>query len=230
MWNPNLAGLSKKFRVITLDMPGFGASPVQSDTHTMEMMAREILSTLDQLEVKEKAIFAGESMGGYVLFPLYRLAPERVRGLVFAATKAGADTDVARQKRFETIGKIEKNGVTVLAEAMIPALFGPSTLAAKKACVDDAREWILKASPDGVCAALRGMAARPDSTPMLSSMKIPVLVLAGAADALIPLSEMEKLASVFPEATLKSLEKTGHLISVENPEGFNHSVMEYYGE
>src|SRR5436305_1080728 len=87
MWDLSKPVLSKHFRFITLDLPGFGAAPVSGEVSRMDVMAKEILATLDQQNVKEKFVVAGLSMGGYVMLQLLKMAPDRVRGAAFVSTR-----------------------------------------------------------------------------------------------------------------------------------------------
>ena len=102
MWTSTHEALSKDVRVISMDMPGFGASPLSGPVTSMEEMARAVVQSLDERGIKEKAFFAGMSMGGYVLFQLQRLFPARVRGLISggdapSARSGGADRSAERR-------------------------------------------------------------------------------------------------------------------------------------
>ena len=68
----------------------------------------EILKLLDQLNIS-KAVFAGCSMGGYILFEIWRIAPERVTGLIFCNTRADPDTEEGKQGRYKAIEQIKVN-------------------------------------------------------------------------------------------------------------------------
>ena len=78
MWRPQLASVPEGFRFIALDLAG---------PHTsMDAIARDVGCALDELRIDSAAI-AGLSMGGYVAFAMFRLAPERFDGLVLADTR-----------------------------------------------------------------------------------------------------------------------------------------------
>src|SRR5688572_28964408 len=96
MWDVNKPTLSKNFRLITIDLPGFGASPLAGDISRMDAMAKEVLTALDAHGVKDQFVVAGLSMGGYVMMQILRLAPERVRGAAFLSTRTAADTPEGR--------------------------------------------------------------------------------------------------------------------------------------
>jgi len=93
---------------------------------------------------------------------------------------------------------------------------------------------MLETSPDGVVGALAAMRDRPDSTPDLSALDVPVLILHGAEDQLIPVAEAEAMAATLPSAKLVVVPGAGHLPNLEQPEIFNDAVREFleifYGE
>lgn len=227
MWEEQVAFLSKHFQMITMDLPGFGNSPLQKETSTMEDIAKSVLELLVELKVSDKCIFAGLSMGGYVLFQILKLAPEKIRGLAFISTKAGADTEQARDRRFKTIEVVERHGPDPLVDIMRPALLGKTTLATRPDVVSKVEGMIRSEKAPGINAALRGMAARPDSTAILSSIHVPALFLSGTEDTVIPTDEMEANAHLVPQADFRRIEAAGHLLNMEKPDEFNEQFSNF---
>jgi pimeloyl-ACP methyl ester carboxylesterase len=84
-----------------------------------------------------------------------------------------------------------------------------------------------KTSQNGLTGALRGMAARADANDLLASLRLPALIIAGTADALIPHAESEKMARTIPGAQLSLIEGAGHLPSLEKPEDMNRVLREW---
>ena len=93
---------------------------------------------------------------------------------------------------------------------------------------------MLETSTDGVVGALAAMRDRPDSTPDLPALDVPVLILHGAEDQLIPVAEAEAMAKALPSAKLVVVPGAGHLPNLEQPEIFNDAVRDFleifYGE
>jgi 3-oxoadipate enol-lactonase len=221
MWEEQISVLSKNFQIITMDLPGFGNSPLQKETSTMEDMAQAVLDLLAELKVTDKCIFTGLSMGGYVLFQILKKAPEKIRAMAFVSTRAAADSEEAKARRFKTIETLEKQGIAPLVETMRPALLGKTSLAEQPKLVGEIESMIRGEKVPGVCAALRGMAARPDSTPLLSTIRVPTLFLSGAEDTVVPTAEMEKMAGLVVKADFRRVEAAGHLLNMEKPTVFN---------
>ncbi len=172
-------------------------------------------------------VAVGSSMGGYVAFDLWRRARERIDALVLVGTRAGADTDEARRARDENIRILEESGVPALWELLRPKLFSPD---AAPDVVASAREIALEQGPTRLAAALAAIRDRPDSTPLLAAIDVPVLVVTGEQDALIPPTESEALANALPNARLVRIAHAGHLPPLERPDDFNRALLSFLEE
>jgi pimeloyl-ACP methyl ester carboxylesterase len=221
MWDVNRAAFSRNFQFITIDFPGFGESiSFPADTTSMTEMADQVFETLNKAGITEKIVLAGVSMGGYAAFRFWERHPERVRSLALISTRSMPDTDAARQKRFENIDLIEKQGLSPFAEKSVTSLLGKTTLETQPALRDHVVDEIKKANPKAVCAALKGMASRPDSTPLLKSISVPTFVLSGEEDSIITTGEMREMAAQIPKSDFESIPRLGHLLTLENPTTF----------
>ncbi|HEY0082499.1 MAG TPA: alpha/beta fold hydrolase, partial [Pyrinomonadaceae bacterium] len=121
LWREQVAALSARCRVITVDLRGHGETTVTPDPATMEVMAEDVAALLDELRIA-RIVVGGLSMGGYVALAFYRLFPERVRALILADTRPEADTDEARLTREETAKRALSEGMHTIADAMLPKL------------------------------------------------------------------------------------------------------------
>jgi 3-oxoadipate enol-lactonase len=207
-------------RHIMPDLPGFGASRANVGDVTIDDYARIVLDLLDHRGI-DRAVLAGLSMGGYVCLAIARLAPERLRGLILIDTKEKPDDDTARNGRFASIEKVKREGTAPVVEAMLPKMLTPDAPAPLRERV---REIMTSASPAGVIAALRAMAVRPDSTPVLPSIAAPTLILVGDGDVITPASDAQRMAAAIPRARLVVIHGAAHLSNLEKPEEFNRAV------
>ena len=226
MWDDQARALSAAFQVVRFDCRGFGGSPPGDGLLTMERIADDAVALLDHLEVAAATV-CGLSMGGYAAFALVRRHPARLRGLVLADTKAGADTDAARRTRAEQAEAVRREGTTAIADAFLPRLVGKTTHAERPAVVARLRDLILANPPRGVTDALAGLAARADSTSTLREIRVPTLVVCGEEDVLTPPAEAEALHAGIRDSTLELVPKAGHLANVEAPDAFNR-VLEAF--
>jgi len=227
MWASDLPVFARNFQPISIDLPGFGESRPFDGAPTIEKMADALMETLDNQGINQKVIVAGVSMGGYVLFPILRKFANRIRAMVFISTRSDPDTMEARERRFKTIESVERDGLASLSEKMIPNLFGVSSLEAKLQAVTDVNDMISKANSKGVCDALRAMADREDSTPLLPRVPVPVLVVAGSEDSVVPPAEMANMAKKIPQSEFHIIEKAGHLLTLERPEEFRNIFLKF---
>jgi pimeloyl-ACP methyl ester carboxylesterase len=225
LWKPQQKALSKHFRVITLDLWGFGGSSSTDGTAiSMEKYADEVKQLLDQLHVK-KTIIGGESMGGYITLAFLKKYPEHVKGLILADTQSIADTAEAKVKRETSALDVLTNGSqTFLNGFKSKALSTMASLDVK----NDLNNIVDHQSPTAIASALRGMALREDTTNVLASTKIPVLILTGDQDVLISPQQSQNMHSIAKNSRLVTLTNSGHLSNLEQPEQWNQAVIDMF--
>lgn len=227
MWEHQYGPLGAVGRLITPDLPGFGRSPAERRDPSVDLIADEVKGLLDQLEL-DAVVLGGLSMGGYVTMAFLRRHPERVRAVVLADTKAGADTDAARANRERIAAAMLTAGDTAaLADELVPTLVGETTLRTRPGVVDLVRSQIRASEPTAIAWAQRAMAARPDSVDTLRTVRLPALVIVGAEDVLTPAAEAEAMASALAQAELVRLPRAGHLSALEHPTAFNTALTSW---
>lgn len=225
-WLPVLDALTSRFRVTLPDLRAHGQSEVGSGAATMAKHARDVLRVCDDAGI-ERAIFGGCSIGGYVLFELWRQARDRVKGLVFSDTKAPADSDDARANRLKAADDVLARGPEPFIESMIPKVIGRTTRSNRPDVVAQARAMMMESSAAGIAAAQRGMAERVDSTATLGTINVPTLVIFGDEDD-VPVSEGEAIRrGVRGEAEMRVIEKAGHYAAFERPEEVGRVLREW---
>jgi len=138
-----------------------------------------------------------------------RAWPGRLRGLGLVASQALADTPERRQGRYDTAAMVMKDGVGQVAETMSAAL---TPVARVQAFV---RGVIAAQPPAGVAGALKAMAGREESTPILPSFQFPVVVVHGDADALIPVERAREVKAALAQPWLVELSGVGHMPMME---------------
>lgn len=183
----------------------------------MAKHTQDLARLCDTLEIG-RAIFAGVSIGGYVLFEFWRRFPERVAALVLANTRAGADSAEARLGREKSIAEVEQRGPTPFIEDMLGKVLGETTRRSRLDRVDAARAMMSRMTVNGIVAALHGLASRPDSTATLTSINVPTLVLAGEEDTLAPVAEAQLMQKEIRGSRLEIVPKAGHYAAFEQPE------------
>jgi 3-oxoadipate enol-lactonase len=229
MWAPQIEALASQARLIVPDLSGFGESeaigPEYSPESACEMsdLAADAVALLDHLEIG-RAVVAGLSMGGYAALALCESAPERLLGLVLADTRPGADSEEGRQGRLEIARRVLKEGTGFLVETLPAKLLGRTTRTERPEVVARVERMIRDAPPAGVAAAQRGMARRPDRTPVLERIAVPTLIVVGEEDELTPPEESRKMRERIAGAELVTIPEAGHLSSLERPDTFSEAL------
>lgn len=227
LWSPQLQGLATRARCIACDLRGFGESTC-APPYSMSRYADDLVALLDRLRL-ERAVIVGLSMGGYVALALWRQAPQRVRGLVLANTRAGADSDAAREKRRQMLAIARNEGSSGVAVAMLPGMLGKTTREKNPEVMDAVHRMLTAAPVEGVIGGLEAMMERPDSTATLSTVTVPTLIVHGDEDALIPVEEARAMHAAIRGSMLEVIAGAGHLSNLERPAAFNHLVSEFLG-
>lgn len=227
MWAPQVSALIERCRCVAVDLRGFGDSSV-APPYSMEQYADDLAHLLDQLRI-EKVVLVGCSMGGYVSFAFWRRHRHRVRALVLADTRAGADSEETLGRRRQLIQVARSEGATAVANLQIPSLVGKTTREKQPDTFDAVHRMVAQASVEGIVGALEAMMVRPDSSPTLATIDVPTLVIVGEEDVPTPMREARYLAERIPGARLEVIAQAGHLSNMERPAAFNHLLTEFLG-
>jgi pimeloyl-ACP methyl ester carboxylesterase len=227
MWEPNLGALPEGWRGIAPDFRGFGQSPLPpGDKHRIIDFAGDMIDLLDRLEVTS-AIVVGCSMGGYAAFEMIHTAPNYVSGAVLVSTKATADTDEAKKGRKAMIERLDRGGVSAIADEMVPKLLGATAQRDRPDVVKHVRHMINSNKPETVKMAIGALMERADSTPLLHHMKMPTLIVAGAEDTLIPPTQADEMHKVIPNAACEKMPFAGHLPNLEQTAPFDALLYQF---
>jgi pimeloyl-ACP methyl ester carboxylesterase len=225
-WRRQLDDVPSGWRFIAPDLPGLGPAPDDGEAAlTIDQHAIHVLALMDHLGIAGAAI-VGVSMGGYVALALLRQAADRVTSVVLADTRATADTEEGRAGRDRMMALIERDGLEALGREMLPKLLGATTHRDRPEVVAEVRRLILANRADGVRAAVQAMRDRPDSTPLLGTIRCPALILCGEEDTLTPPAASEAMHQAIPGSRLVILPGAGHLSNLEAPDEFSGVLAE----
>lgn len=227
MWAPQIAGLADAARVIAPDLRGHGDSSATAGEYTMDLLADDIHAMLDILAIKKPVVLCGLSMGGYVALAFCRRYPQRVAGLVMAASRASADAPETRANRDKTMALAKEKGLPAIVEQMLPKMMAPQTYQTKPELVERVRLIMEAVSLDGVLGDQAGMKNRPDSLPTLAAFDKPLLIIQGEEDQFAPREVAEAMKNAAPQARMALIPAAGHLPNLEQPELFNQVLREF---
>lgn len=231
MWSAQLAELSRDFVVIAPDFRGMGKS-VPSGNRVTELaeLADDLAELLDDLQI-EKCSYCGLSMGGYVGWEFLSRYPHRLESFILCDSNAGCDAPETARNRLKTAERIqEERSCAFLADGMKKNLMTDQTLADEgnpDGVFARYRRMVTENNPQGVASVARGMARRRAFTDVLSSIRIPMLILAGEQDVLSPPGAMKELADAIPNAKISLIPHAAHLAPMEQPDCVNQAIREF---
>ncbi|MCU0829176.1 MAG: alpha/beta fold hydrolase [Tabrizicola sp.] len=236
LWSAQLADLGGTHRIIAWDAPNHGLSGLTGKTEDWESYARWLLAFADALRL-DQFIAAGNSMGGALSLRVAGLAPGRVKGVVLA-NSASLGREVFPAFRMmtlpflgEVMNKPSQKGVDLMLSAIVK----------DKGCVsgdlydDLLRNQFKKGGATAFLATLRATtnvfgqrkSAWAPSHKLLSTLDVPMLILHGRQDAVLPLKHSEEAARLARNATLIVLEDCGHTPQIEKPEAVNKALHDF---
>jgi len=189
----------------------------------MDTYADDVAETIEALGTGPVDL-AGVSMGGYILFSLWRRRPELVRSLIMVSTRSTEDPPEGKAGRKRVAALVKEKGTTELIEMMFPKLFSPMATEAARGAV---ATMIEELPPAAAAADSLAMGVRLDSTQDLAGISVPVLVAHGEADELMPLDEAKNMAARISEATFAPVPGAGHLTPVENPKAVSLAMHNF---
>jgi pimeloyl-ACP methyl ester carboxylesterase len=193
----------------------------------METLAADIAAILDAQGI-DRAAIVGHSLGGYVAMAFCRMYTERVTRLALVCSRLAADSPETARNREDLADRVEReNRIEVVIDAYVPRLFARARLEDRSPIVTRAREIAAKNSPRGAAAMLRGMAQRVESYDIAEDLRMPVLIVAGAADQVNDLAEAEEMRRAFPDATVQVLDRSGHLPMMEQPGELTEHLLRF---
>ena len=219
-------GLVSSPRIYAPVMPAlwqFGPVTVANhirDAH-MALIARRILA-----EAPPRFALAGHSMGGYIAFEIMRQAPERVAKLALLNTQARSDTPEATARRRTMMARARGGEYRAMLDELFPGFVHPSRRedATLRQLVYDMGEDV---GAEAFVRQQEAIISRPDSRPVLATIKCPTLVLSGDEDNTIPNALSVEMGDNIHNAKLVILPNCGHLPQVEQPEATAKALVEW---
>jgi 3-oxoadipate enol-lactonase len=221
MWDPQMPALQKQFRVLRYDTRGHGQSSVTPGPYTIEQLARDVLSLLDELHL-DRVHFCGLSMGGQTGMWLALNAPARLHKLILCNTAAKIGTPEIWSPRIEAV---RKGGMKSISSAVMERWFSASYRASSPDVVASTKRTLEAADPDGYianCAAVRDFDVRET----IAGIRVPTLVIAGTHDVATTPADGHYLADRIPGARYLEL-NTAHLSNIEDRDRFSSEVSSF---
>jgi pimeloyl-ACP methyl ester carboxylesterase len=177
-------------------------------------------------EAPPRFALVGLSMGGYVAFAMLRQAPERIVKLALLDTSARPDTPEQTAGRETQIAMAQSGRFGELPELSIPRFLhrDRQTDAELTAIV---HRMAQETGPEAFVRQMKAIISRPDSRPLLASIRCPTLVLVGDGDVATPPELNREIATGIPGAKFVLVPDCGHLSTLEKPQAVNAALTEW---
>ncbi|MCM5705262.1 alpha/beta fold hydrolase [Larsenimonas salina] len=213
VWDELAAALAGRYRVISWDLPGHGASSPLECAITADDLAEEAVALLDALEI-ERFTYLGTSVGGVIGQALRRAVPDRLTALMLTNTGAVIGSPEAWQTRAE---RVRREGLAVMAEELSGRWFADGFVKARPAALAGWQTQLSRTDTESY-ARLCELLGATDFTGCTAPTDSPVFLLAGEADISTPPATLEALAGLLGGAPLAVLDGVAHVPSVEASE------------
>jgi 3-oxoadipate enol-lactonase len=223
MWDAQIPAFAAGYRVLRVDHPGHGDSPVPDGPVTVEGIGRGLLGLLNELDV-DRASFCGFSLGGMVGQWLGANAPDRIDRLVLACTGASLGTPAFYRERAELV---RREGVEPVVAGSRERWFTPAFRDSPQA--RSIIESLRAVPPEGYAACCEAVGDF-DFEAELQRVRPPTLVLFGEQDPVTSPETIEALATGIPHARTAEIAGAAHLANVEQPDAFSAAVLSHLEE
>ncbi|WP_237724629.1 alpha/beta fold hydrolase [Deinococcus alpinitundrae] len=227
LFSKNRDALSQSHKVITIDLRGFGKSTAPTeDPGSLQTYAKDALAVLDTLNVP-KAVIGGMSMGGPIVFEMYRTAPERFSGMILIDTIANP-AGIVEQHIWK--GMAQK-AVTYGPQSLVGELLKDMLTGETRQKMPDQALFlgglVKEASVAGDVAGANVLSTRPDSVPTLKTITVPTLILEGREDTVYPPEFSEKMQQNIANSTLVIIPGAAHALTYEKAAEVNAAMVNW---
>ncbi|MGG4143941.1 alpha/beta hydrolase [Paenibacillus algorifonticola] len=224
-WEEVAPMLAQQSRLIIPDLRGHGLSSAAADLEaTMELYADDLYAILEALRI-DKVCLIGHSLGGYITLAFAERYADQLAAFGLVHSTALADSEAAKDNRDNTINLIKQGQLEQVIDGMSQKLFAPDNLDRLPSKVARVKAIGYQTGGTGAIAAASGMKARPDRTSILREAKLPVLLLAGEGDQIVP--PERTLLFEGPSITQVLLSDAGHMSMLEQPEACAEAISSF---
>lgn len=223
MWRPTAERLKDRYLCILPDLRGHGESPATESVSIAEF-ADDLAGMLAELKIVPPCAVVGLSMGGMIAFEMFRRHRARVGALGLIDTRANAEPPEGKERREKLAQAALREGSKAVADTMIDKMFAKSFDASQR------EHWyglMCATQPQGVAAASRALADRPDSLPTLAKINVPTLVVAGDQDEITPPDSLREIHRGIPGSRFVIIPNAGHVPPVEQPDLFAGTLRNF---
>jgi len=219
MWEPQMAALTKLYRVVRYDRRGHGKSGAPAGPYSMERFGKDVLAILDDLNI-EKVHWCGLSMGGMVGQWLGANAPQRIEKLILANTSCYYPDPTNWLNRIKAVNE---GGLAAIADTVIAAWLTADYREREPQITARLKAMLLATPAQGYVACCEAL-SKLDQRDLLPRITAPTLVIAGRHDMATPVEASVFIRSNIPNASMTLLD-AAHISNVEQSHNFTEAVV-----
>jgi 3-oxoadipate enol-lactonase len=216
--------LAEKYQVIAPDLRGHGATAAPMGAYTIDQMADDVAGLMEALGIAKYTLL-GHSMGGYAALSLAQRYASRLNAFGLIHSTGFPDGEEAKAKRLEAVSRIRSEGITHFVDGLVPGLFAPDNVEKLGAEVDRVKEIGYKTPPQGATGAALAMRERPDRRDVMANTSLPLLLVAGESDAVVPMARL--FTTEGPIVTKAVIKGAGHMSMYEAPEQLTAVIADF---
>jgi 3-oxoadipate enol-lactonase len=222
-WDDQAGEFKRGFRVLRYDQRGHGTTEAPGGRYSFDVLINDALALMDALAI-QKAHFAGLSMGGATALGMAELHPERLEKVIVCDSPCQS-TAASTQQWEERIAVAEKQGMEALVEPTVTRWFPPEAIKTNPPHLDKIRQMIRSTPLQGFIGCAAAL-ANHDYASAATSVKLPVLFVAGEKDGVTP-AAMRKLSERVAGSRYVELAGAGHISNLDAPDAFNRALAEF---
>ncbi len=211
IWDGFDKKLSNYGRVISIDLPGFGNSPLPTEPVAIDLIADILLSWLKENKIEEPAL-VGHSLGGYVVLAMAERDPELCKKIVLFHSSVFADSEEKKANRDKIVDFVTKNGVAPFIQTFVPSLFYNK----QNTQIDRVKSISSQTQIKTLIEYTKAMRDRPSREEFFKRYPYQTFIIAGEKDEIIQLETSEKMASMSLKSVFLALPQTGHMGMIES--------------
>lgn len=225
IWKDYAKELSKRYRVVCIDLPGHGRSDCFGYIHSMELMADAVNAVLECLLLR-KVFVVGHSMGGYTGLAFAEKYPDKIRGLCLFHSTAAADSEERKANRDRALALVKQNHKKFVS-SVIPFWFAKENREFYKEEIKELKAIALKNPKQGIAAAIEGMKIRMDREMVLKFSSFYLFYIIGKKDETIPYETVKSQTTLPNDCEYLILENAGHMGFIEAKEQCLKALKKY---
>jgi len=216
-WKTLANKFAEIYEVHLIDQRNHGRS-FHTDDFSYELMVEDLENYINHHDLKQVNLL-GHSMGGYIGLEYAKKYKEDLTGLVLLNSHALADSEEKKQGRLKQVEILKAGKKELLMKEIIPDMFAENNLNKYKEYIDKFIKIATSTNTQGIIAALLGMRLRENNLDFVHNIAIPLLVLSGNKDKLIPLEITNMhINKNNPNIRIEILENVGHASFIEAPD------------